>query len=83
MNHDEARKLVLNFLAPQLGGHTPAEDDDIFALGYVNSLFAVQLAVFVEKATGTELGPDDMDFENFRTTGGLVRLITSKTATAA
>jgi methoxymalonate biosynthesis acyl carrier protein len=83
MTEDSARARVREFLAPHLGGRTLADDDDMFANGYVNSLFAMQLAVFVEKDTGTKLGPAEMDFDNFRTVNGLVRLIVSMTTARA
>ncbi|MDN0201125.1 acyl carrier protein [Streptomyces sp. S.PNR 29] len=79
MTHDDARQRIREFLAPQLAGQPLADSDDFFALGYVNSLFAMQLALFVEKDFGLTLGPGDMDFDNFRTVDGLVRLVTSKT----
>lgn len=80
---DDVRTRVREFLAPQLKGHTLGDDDDIFALGYVNSLFAMQLALFVEQEFSLQLTPDDMEFDNFRTVNGLVNLITSKTTTPA
>ncbi|MFD6181639.1 acyl carrier protein [Streptomyces goshikiensis] len=83
MTNDDVRARVRDFLAPHLAGQPLADNDDFFALGYVNSLFAMQLALFVEKEFALTLGPADMDFDNFRTVGGLVRLVTSRTTTAA
>ncbi|MFF9352041.1 acyl carrier protein [Streptomyces sp. NPDC014734] len=80
MTHDDARDRIRAFLAPHLAGRTLADDDDFFALGYVNSLFAMQLALFLEKQLEVTLTPKDMDFDNFRTVGGLARLVTSKKA---
>ncbi|MFJ1618597.1 acyl carrier protein [Streptomyces sp. NPDC088251] len=78
MTHDEARDRIREFLAPHLSGQSLADSDDFFSLGYVNSLFAMQLALFVEKDFAITLGPEDMDFDNFRTVDGLVRLVTSR-----
>ncbi|MFD5437927.1 acyl carrier protein [Kitasatospora sp. NPDC127067] len=83
MTNNDVRARVREFLAPHLAGQPLADNDDFFALGYVNSLFAMQLALFVEKEFALALGPADMDFDNFRTVDGLVRLVTSRTATAA
>ncbi|MES4909014.1 MULTISPECIES: acyl carrier protein [unclassified Streptomyces] len=80
MTHDDARQRIREFLAPQLAGQPLADSDDFFALGYVNSLFAMQLAQFLERDLGLALRPEDMDFDNFRTVDGLVRLVTAKTA---
>ncbi|WP_269084373.1 acyl carrier protein [Streptomyces sp. 150FB] len=59
---------------PRLGGCPPADGDDIFQLGYLNSLFAMQLARFVQREFSLELGPEDLNFDNFRTVDGIVRL---------
>jgi acyl carrier protein len=83
MTRDDVLDRLRAFLDPRLGGHTVAEHDDIFALGYVNSLFAMQLVVFMESEFAVRLGPQDMDFDNFRTIDSLVRLITAKTAAPA
>ncbi|MGV9883864.1 acyl carrier protein [Streptomyces sp. NPDC003006] len=83
MQQDDVRGRIKQFLAPQLGGRALADSDDIFALGYVNSLFAMQLAVFVQQEFSFQLTPDDLEFDNFRTVDGLVGLVMSKTATPA
>ncbi len=41
------------------------EDDRLFETGIINSLFAVQLITFLEKTFGIDVGPDDLDIENF------------------
>jgi acyl carrier protein len=74
---DDARIRIRAFLAPQLAGQPLADHDDFFALGYVNSLFAMQLAAFVEREFALTLGPEHMDFDNFRTVDGLTRLVAS------
>ncbi|MFH8349520.1 acyl carrier protein [Streptomyces sp. NPDC018045] len=83
MTYDDVRDRVKEFLAPQLGGHELADEDDIFALGLVNSLFAMQLALFVEREFSLRLGPEDMEFDNFRSVKGIADLVTAKTAAAA
>lgn len=79
MTPESARDRIRDFLDQHTGGQPLSDSDDFFALGYVNSLFAMQLAVFMEKEFEITLGPDDMDFDNFRTVNGLVRLATSRT----
>lgn len=69
---------IREFLQPHLGENQVADTDDIFALGLVNSLFAMQLAIFVEREFGFRLGPDDMDFNHFRSVAGLTTLVESK-----
>lgn len=78
MTTSDVNARIRRFLQPHLGEKTVADTDDIFALGLVNSLFAMQLAVFVEREFDFRLGPDDMDFDNFRTIGGLSNFVESK-----
>jgi acyl carrier protein len=54
------------------------EDDDIFALGFVNSLMAMQLVMFVEQEFQISIVSEDLDFENFKTINAIVRLIDRK-----
>jgi methoxymalonate biosynthesis acyl carrier protein len=83
MIHDLVRSRIRAFLDPQLGGQPLSDADDFFALGYVNSLFAMQLVAFLEREFPLTLGPTDMDFDNFRTIDGLVSFVTAKTSAAA
>jgi methoxymalonate biosynthesis acyl carrier protein len=73
---------VRAFLAPHLGGDEIGDDVDIFASGYVNSLFAMQLVTFVEKEFGVVVESEDLEFDNFRTVVGIVRLVDAKTGGA-
>jgi methoxymalonate biosynthesis acyl carrier protein len=73
---------IKTFLAPHLGGRQVGEDEDIFALGYVNSLFAMQLVAFVEKEFGFTVESEDLEFDNFRTVAGIARFVEAKAATS-
>lgn len=55
-----------------------ADDEDFFAQGLVNSLFAMQLVVFVEKEFGITVSDEDLDIDNFRTINAIASLIESK-----
>jgi methoxymalonate biosynthesis acyl carrier protein len=78
---DEIRSRVRARIEPRLGGRTLSDSDDMFALGYVNSLFALQLVRFVEKEFGLLLGAEDMDFDNFRTVNGIITVVYGKVST--
>jgi methoxymalonate biosynthesis acyl carrier protein len=66
------------FLARYLQ-HVELEDDqDIFAMGLVNSLFAMQLVLFVEKEFGIAVSNEDLDIENFRSINAISQLIKRK-----
>jgi methoxymalonate biosynthesis acyl carrier protein len=83
MRDGSVQERIERFLAPRLGGRKIAEDDDIFDLGYVNSLFAVQLLRFIEKEFSLNLEPADLEFANFRTVGRIVRLVEAKRSAAS
>jgi methoxymalonate biosynthesis acyl carrier protein len=72
----DARAEIRGFIAQKFPGARFADGDDIFALGFATSLFAMQLVMFVEKNFGFEVADDDLDMANFRTVeamDGLVR----------
>jgi methoxymalonate biosynthesis acyl carrier protein len=79
MDETTVRDRVREFLSTHLRTRELGDGDDIFAMGYANSLFAMQLVVFVEKEFAATLGPEDMQMENFRSVDGLVRLVGAKT----
>ncbi len=74
---------VREFISHALQGRSVADGDDIFALGFANSLFAMQLVAFVEKQFALEIDSDDLEIDNFRSVDAISRLIERKTATAA
>jgi acyl carrier protein len=50
-------------------------EDDIFALGFVNSLFAMELVMFVEKNFGFTVCNDELRIDNFRTIRAMADLV--------
>jgi acyl carrier protein len=70
------------FMANAFQGRSIADDDDIFALGFANSLFAMQLVAFVEREFGIEIGSEDLEMDNFRSIRALSALVERKLATA-
>ena len=50
-------------------------DVDIFSLGYINSLFAMELVMFVEKTYGFTVPTDELRIDNFRTVAALSALV--------
>lgn len=55
------------------------DSEDIFALGFVNSLFAMQLVLFVETEFGIAVENDDLDINNFKSVDAIAHLVESKT----
>jgi methoxymalonate biosynthesis acyl carrier protein len=51
------------------------EDRDIFASGAVNSLFAMELVVFVEQTFGVRVTGADLTLDNFRSVRTMTDLV--------
>jgi len=75
----ETKAKISNFLGQYFGNHELQDDEDIFALGFVNSMFAMQLVLFIEKEFQVPIENEDLDFENFRTINAMANLIERKT----
>jgi methoxymalonate biosynthesis acyl carrier protein len=54
------------------------DDEDIFALGFINSLAALQLVQFLEKEFGITVEDEDLDLDNFRTLNSMDELLERK-----
>ena len=54
------------------------DDDNLFELGIVNSLFAVQLVTFIEHTFALEVGPEDLDIDNFRSLNATTSFVASR-----
>jgi acyl carrier protein len=74
----EIKKKIKLFLSKFFQNYDLKEDEDIFALGFVNSLFAMQLVTFVEKEFEISIENEDLDLDNFRTINALTDLIERK-----
>ncbi|BDA68751.1 putative D-alanyl carrier protein [Calothrix sp. PCC 7716] len=78
MNEIKAR--IKTFLSKFFGNHDLQLDEDIFSLGFVNSMFAMQLVLFIEQEFQIAIENEDLEFENFRTINSIANLIERKTA---
>jgi acyl carrier protein len=78
----DRKTKIKEFLSKFFRNHELKDDEDIFALGFVNSLLAMQLVNFVEKEFGITIEDEDLDLDNFRTVDNLDALIERKTAGA-
>ena len=69
---------IAAFLARAFEGRALGLEEDIFAGGFGNSMFAMQLVGFVEKEFGIEIDSDDLDIANFSTIARLTELVERK-----
>ena len=54
--------------------------EDLFAGGVIDSMMAVELVAFLEKAFSITIDDDDLELANFRSVEGMVGLVTRKRA---
>ncbi len=66
MNMDNVATKATRFVSQYLNNATVEPDVDLFATGMVNSLFAMQLVLFVEKEFGVAVDNEDLDYDNFK-----------------
>ncbi len=75
---DDKQSKVKEFLSRYFKSHDLQPDEDIFALGFVNSLLAMQLVAFVEKEFGVAVEDADLDLDNFRSIRAISDLVARK-----
>ncbi len=80
---DGVHQKIKDFLGRFFRNQDLKPDDDIFALGFVNSLLAMQLVAFVEKEFGVSVEDSDLDLENFRTINSIAQLVERKSPVPA
>ena len=77
---NEIQTKIKTFLSKFFGDYDLQADEDIFALGFVNSMFAMQLVLFVEQEFQVAIDNEDLEFENFRTINSIANLVERKNA---
>lgn len=75
---DQIQLKTKEFLSRFFKNHDLQPEEDIFALGFVNSLLAMQLVAFVEKEFGIKVEDDDLDLDNFRSIQAISNLVARK-----
>lgn len=80
---DDRKEKIKQFLSKLMRNHDLKDDEDIFALGFINSLAALQLVNFLEKEFGITVEDEDLDLDNFRTLNSMDGLLERKLASPA
>lgn len=73
-----AKERIKEFVIKYIQEEDFGDDVNLFEKGYVNSLFAMQLVLFVESEFGMRVDNDDLDISNFDTINHIVELIEKK-----
>jgi methoxymalonate biosynthesis acyl carrier protein len=77
---EQAKEKLRAFLGRHIGGRVIGDDEQIFAAGFVNSMFAMQIVLFLEKNFQIAIANDDLEIKNFQTINAMAELIERKTA---
>ena len=80
MGNDAAKAKIRTFLEQFIQDADFADEDDIFALGLVNSLMAMQLVLFLEKEFAVKFGNQDLELKNFRSIAAMTQLLEQRGA---
>jgi acyl carrier protein len=72
---DEAKEKIRAYFARLFRNADLQDDTDIFATGFVNSLMAMQLVMFVEKEFSITIENEDLDIENFKSIDAITGLV--------
>ncbi|KPA15485.1 carrier protein [Candidatus Magnetomorum sp. HK-1] len=78
MELNDIKEKVKNFLQKYIKNVDINEDDDIFQTRLVNSLFAMQLVLFVEKEFNIKVGNQDLDLKNFSSINAIADFVERK-----
>ena len=74
----DKKDIVREFLSKFLRTDDFGDDDDIFASGAINSLFAMQLILFLEKKFKIKVEKQDLNIEHFRSLNAITEFLDTK-----
>jgi methoxymalonate biosynthesis acyl carrier protein len=77
---EQAKEKLRAFLGRHIGGRVIGDDEQIFAAGFVNSMFAMQIVLFLEKSFQIAIANEDLELKNFQTINAMAELVERKTA---
>ena len=73
-----SKEKIRNFLQKIVHTAPLRDNDDIFSLGLVNSMFAMELVLFVEKTFKIKVENSDLHFDNFKSINAIDAFIQQK-----
>lgn len=71
-------KKIMEFLGKYFDVSKVDKDDNIFELGYVNSLFAMQMVSFIENEFDFEISNNELNLDNFKSINSILEFIDFK-----
>lgn len=74
------REQTRGFLRQMIRIQQLRDADDIFALGFVNSLFAMQLIAWIERTFEVKVEDEDLEIANFNSVDAIANFVGRKRA---
>jgi methoxymalonate biosynthesis acyl carrier protein len=71
---DTTRTQLRQFVERRFAGIELTDDLDIFSLGLANSLFSMELVLFIEQLIQTQVPSEELSLDNFRTVNAMTAL---------
>jgi len=69
---------IRSFLSGFFRTNNLTDKDDVFALGLINSLFAMQLVLNIEREFNITVEDQDLDINNFNTIDNIAAFVSRK-----
>lgn len=76
----DTRARIREFLVKHTRVHDLGDDQDIFVSGLVNSLFALQLVMFLEREFEVAIEDHDLEIRNFHTISAMASMLARKSS---
>ena len=72
---DHTAEAISDFVRGRFPDAAFTNDDDIFSLGFINSLFAMELVMYIEQRFSVTIPNEALKFDNFRTVNCMAELV--------
>lgn len=82
VHQGDIKGTIREFISSSINIANWKDEENLFDSGLVNSLFAVQLMTFIEKTFVVEVGPEDLDIENFKSLNAMTAFVLQKNGQA-
>jgi methoxymalonate biosynthesis acyl carrier protein len=77
---DKVKEKLRVYFSRIVRGKSLQDDTDIFASGFVNSLIAMQLVMFVEKEFSITIENEDLELKHFNSIDAITELVKRRAA---
>jgi acyl carrier protein len=78
MTDDTIKERIRTFLFKHIKDNELSNDENLFASGLLNSLFAMQLVMFTEKEFQVKVENENLDLKNFSTINAIDEFVRRK-----